>query len=94
MVAEGWSFAHHVRAADHTQYLQMLAAGVMMLVIGSYVIFGTLPTDGGQLPMLGGAFTLFSLIIIFLLTVLPPPTVAWESLTTSACAKARVWTRS
>jgi hypothetical protein len=47
----------------------MLASGFMILVIGMYVVAGSELVDGDHLPMLGGAFTLFSMIIIFLLTV-------------------------
>jgi hypothetical protein len=49
--------------------LQMLASGFMILVIGLYVVSGTVMMEGDSLPMLGAAFTLFSMIIIFLLTV-------------------------
>lgn len=44
----------------------------MIVIIGMYVIFGALYTDGDSLPMMGGAFTLFSLFIVFLLTVRHP----------------------
>ncbi|EKX43716.1 hypothetical protein GUITHDRAFT_153152 [Guillardia theta CCMP2712] len=46
--------------------LQMIASGFMMLLIGSYLLFGYAPGD--NLPMLGGAFTLFALIVVMLLT--------------------------
>ena len=46
--------------------LQMIASVFMMLLIGSYILFGSAPGD--TLPLMGGAYTMFALIVVLLLT--------------------------
>jgi len=46
--------------------LQMIASAFMILLIGSYILFGSAPGD--TLPLMGGAYTLLALIVVLLLT--------------------------
>jgi len=46
--------------------LQMIASAFMILLIGSYILFGSAPGD--TLPMMGGAYTLLALVVVLLLT--------------------------
>ena len=47
--------------------VQMIASGFLVLVITFYLLFGVM-LAGEHLLMLGGAFTMFSLIVVLLLS--------------------------
>jgi len=47
--------------------LQMIASVFMIMLIGSYLLFGSAPGD--TLPLMGGAYTLFALLVVLLLTM-------------------------